>query len=60
MGPGRYRRALVEGDVVQGEMATGAASGIIKEIVRAADVVRQLIQEAETVMSRLNRIASLR
>jgi len=60
MGPGRYRRALVEGDVIHGEMATGAASGIIKEIVGIADVVRQLMEEAEVVMSRLNRIASLR
>ena len=60
MGPGRYRRALVEGDVIHGEMATGAASGTIKEIVGAADVVRQLMQEAEVVMSRLNRIVSFR
>ena len=58
MGTGRYRKAVVEGDVVYGEMSAGANSGMIEEIISAAEVVRQLVQEAETVMSRLNRIAS--
>jgi NAD(P)H-dependent flavin oxidoreductase YrpB (nitropropane dioxygenase family) len=49
---------VVEGDVVYGEMSAGANSGMIEEIISAAEVVRQLVQEAETVMSRLNRIAS--
>jgi len=60
MGPGRYHRGIVEGDVIHGEMAAGAASGTIKEITGAADVVRQLMQEAVAVMSRLNSIASFR
>jgi len=58
MGAGRYRKALVEGDVEWGEMAAGAASGIIREILPAAEVVRRVVQETEAVMSRLNRVAS--
>jgi len=49
------RTAQIEGDLNGGEAYCGASAGSIKDILPAGDVVRQLVEEYEHVLRRLNR-----
>jgi enoyl-[acyl-carrier protein] reductase II len=42
-----YTRGMVHGDAAEGTFVCGAGAGLIKEIVPAADVVRDMVKEAE-------------
>jgi len=43
--------ALVQGDVEQGELPCGQNAGLIKELLSAGDVVRNVVAEAASVMA---------
>jgi len=49
------RTAQIEGNLNGGEAYCGAAAGLIKEILPAADVVRQLVEGYEHVLKRLEK-----
>jgi enoyl-[acyl-carrier protein] reductase II len=43
---------MFEGDLIEGELEIGQVSGLIKEIVPAAQVVEEMVKEFEAVMER--------
>jgi enoyl-[acyl-carrier protein] reductase II len=49
------RTAQVEGNLNGGEAYCGASAGLIKDILPAGDVVRQLVEGYERVLNRLNK-----
>jgi len=50
IGPGRARLGKLEGDFTEGEVYCGAVAGMVTEIVSAGDVVRSIVEGAETVL----------
>jgi enoyl-[acyl-carrier protein] reductase II len=56
IGWGRSPAGQLEGDTEQGELYCGSIAGLVKEIVSAGDVVRQIVQEADELLARLARI----
>ena len=53
IGAGRIRNALVEGDMKNGSVLCGAIAGMIREIVSAGEVVRNLIDSYEAIVTGL-------
>jgi enoyl-[acyl-carrier protein] reductase II len=53
LGKKRERAGIFEGDEVEGEMEAGQSSGLIKDILPVADVVKKLIQEYAAAKSLL-------
>jgi enoyl-[acyl-carrier protein] reductase II len=53
IGARRARMGKLDGDLVEGEVYCGAAAGIIKGIVSAGEVVREIVEGAEAVLTRL-------
>ncbi len=51
LGRGRAKKGMFEGDMVEGELEIGQVSGLIKEIVPAAQVVEEMMKEFEEVKS---------
>lgn len=49
------RNAQIEGDLDSGEAYCGASAGLIKDILPAKDVVRQLVEGYEYILRRLNK-----
>jgi enoyl-[acyl-carrier protein] reductase II len=49
----RSRKAVVEGDTEQGSLLCGAVAGMITELPKAAEVVRNLVKGYNEVSSRL-------
>ena len=47
------RRGILEGDLEAGELEAGQSSGIVREILPAAEVVRRFVEEYETGLKRL-------
>ena len=58
IGVGRARMALLEGKVDDGEAYAGAASGMIRGIASAGEVVYNLVNGYEQVATRLKKGAS--
>ncbi|MBN1399509.1 MAG: nitronate monooxygenase [Anaerolineae bacterium] len=52
-GTGRFRRAILEGDVLQGSVMAGQGSGLIRDIVPAAKVIHRTIQQAESLLQHM-------
>jgi enoyl-[acyl-carrier protein] reductase II len=52
------RRGILEGDLAEGELEAGQSSGLIHDIVPAAEVVRRFVEEYERGVDRLDRLAS--
>jgi enoyl-[acyl-carrier protein] reductase II len=48
------RRGILEGDLETGELEAGQSSGIVKEILPAAEVVRRFVEEYERGLERLS------
>ena len=48
-------RGILEGDLVEGELEAGQSSGLIHDIVPAAEVVRRFVVEYEDALRRLPR-----
>jgi enoyl-[acyl-carrier protein] reductase II len=57
LGRGRAKKGMFEGDMVEGELEIGQVSGLIKEIVPAAQVVREMMQEFEQVKRNFTQLA---
>jgi len=53
MGTDRLQKGVVDGDVNDGSLMCSAAAGIIKDIVSAGEVVRNLVKEYNNVVVRL-------
>lgn len=52
-GTGMYKKAVVEGDVVNGSVMAGQVSGLIKDIKTCKEVIEEIMEEAETIRSNL-------
>lgn len=50
LGRGRAKKGMFEGDLKEGELEIGQVSGLIKEIVPAAQVVEEMINEFNQVL----------
>jgi enoyl-[acyl-carrier protein] reductase II len=50
------RRGILEGDLEEGELEAGQSSGLIRDIVPAAEVVRRFVEEYEAGLARLERL----
>ncbi len=53
IGAGRARMGGLEGDIVNGEAYAGSIAGMIKKIVSAGDVVREIVEGSAAVLARL-------
>jgi len=53
LAPGLTEAAALKGDMVHGQALSGAVAGMIKEIVSAGDVVRQIVEGYDRIVSRL-------
>ena len=52
-GRSHSRRGILEGDLEEGELEAGQSSGLIRDIVPAAEVVRRFVEEYEQGLARL-------
>lgn len=52
-GTGRLRNAVMLGDVIHGSVMAGQISGLVRDIVPAAEVLRRTVAEAEQVLGQL-------
>ncbi|MBS1903752.1 MAG: nitronate monooxygenase [Bacteroidetes bacterium] len=50
----REMRGIFEGDLDEGELEMGQSSGLVNEIIPAAEVVNRLVAEYQTALARLN------
>jgi enoyl-[acyl-carrier protein] reductase II len=57
-GRSHSRRGILEGDLADGELEAGQSSGLVREILPAAEVVRRFIREYEAASARLGTPAS--
>jgi enoyl-[acyl-carrier protein] reductase II len=58
-GHSRSRRGILEGDLEDGELEMGQSSGLVHEILPAAEVVARLVAEFEEARSRIQSLESL-
>ncbi len=54
LGRGRAKKGMFEGDMQEGELEIGQVSGLIKEIVPAAQVVEEMMKEFNAVMGKIS------
>ena len=52
LGTGKLRLAVEEGDMRKGSIMAGQISGLINDVVPAAEIIRRMIAEAEEILSR--------
>ena len=50
LGRGRAKKGMYEGDLQEGELEIGQVSGLIKEILPAKEIVKEIIQEFQEAM----------
>ena len=56
LGKGRAKRGMFEGDLEEGELEIGQISGLINDILPAAQIVKNLIDEYNQALLLLKRI----
>ena len=54
LGRGRAKKGMFEGDMQEGELEIGQVSGLIKEIVPAAQVVEEMMKEFNAVVGKIS------
>ncbi len=54
LGAGRERKGIFEGDWEEGEFEAGQSSGLIREIIPAADVVHRMMEEYRAAVYRVS------
>ncbi len=54
-GQGKLELAALEGDVEDGSVMAGQICGLIKEVKPAAAIIKEIVEEAESIISKLNR-----
>lgn len=52
-GTGRLRKAVMEGDVVQGSLMAGQVAGLVHDILPTRTVIERIAQEASALLQRL-------
>lgn len=52
LGRGRAKRGMFEGDIDEGELEIGQVTGIIKEILPAAEIVKEIIIEYHRIIEK--------
>ncbi|MFZ5917430.1 MAG: enoyl-[acyl-carrier-protein] reductase FabK [Chloroflexota bacterium] len=52
LGTGKLRLAVEQGDMTWGSIMAGQVSGLIHDIVPAAEIMRRMVAEAEEILSR--------
>lgn len=57
-GRSHSRRGILEGDVDEGELEAGQSSGLIRDVIPAAQVVRQFVEEFEQALTRVRGVGS--
>ncbi|MGE5180378.1 MAG: NAD(P)H-dependent flavin oxidoreductase [Bacteroidota bacterium] len=57
-GRSHARRGILEGDVDEGELEAGQSSGLIHDVIPAADVVRRFVEEFAQALSRVRSVGS--
>jgi enoyl-[acyl-carrier protein] reductase II len=58
LGAGKLAVAMRDGDIQMGSLMAGQASAMVCEIQPAAEIVGEMLSEAETVMARLGLMLS--
>ena len=53
-GRSHSRRGILEGDLEEGELEAGQSSGLVRDVVPAAEIVRRLVEEYERGVARLS------
>ncbi len=53
IGQGRARLGKLEGDLVDGEVYSGAVAGMITEVVSAGEIVRSIVENSEAILAKL-------
>tara|TARA_Y100001947_G_scaffold116006_1_gene100175 strand:- start:191 stop:1135 length:945 start_codon:yes stop_codon:yes gene_type:complete len=54
LGRARAKKGMFEGDLIEGELEIGQISGLIKTIKPAAEIVKEIVDEFESVQSQLH------
>ncbi len=54
LGAGALRRAVVDGDMKEGTVMAGQIAGLLTDIKPCAEILRDLMEEAEKTISRVN------
>lgn len=54
LGRARAKKGMFEGDLIEGELEIGQISGLINKIKPAAEIVKEIIDEFESVKSQLH------
>lgn len=57
LGKGRAKKGMFEGDMNEGELEIGQVSSMIREILPAADVVKELMDDCIKTIERLGQLA---
>jgi len=57
-GRSHSRRGILEGDLEEGELEAGQSSGLIHDVVPAAEVVRRFVEEYEIALTRVRSVES--
>ena len=55
LGRGRARKGMFEGDTEEGELEIGQISGLIHEIKPAGEIVKEIVDEYNTVLKQINK-----
>ena len=53
-GEGKLQLGVLEGDLENGSLMAGQIAGLVKDIKPAAAIIREIVEEAERVIARLN------
>jgi enoyl-[acyl-carrier protein] reductase II len=56
-GTGKFKRAVIDGDVTGGSFMAGQSCGLVNDIVPCAELIQRIMAEAEAVLGRLPRYA---
>lgn len=54
LGRGRAKKGMFEGDLTEGELEIGQISGLIHEIMPAADIIDEILNEYKTALAEQN------
>lgn len=55
VGTGKLREAVIDGDIKKGSAMCGAIAGMITEVISAAEVIQQTLNEYENIVARLQK-----
>lgn len=56
LGSGRAKKGMFLGDLKEGELEVGQISSSVNKIQAASDIVKEIIQEFETIQNKMNKI----